>query len=178
MEKLSIVLDQSQPGGGSINGNFGVPIGNVTSQIFANIYLNKLDQFAKHELKVKYYFRYADDFAIIHENYAYLENYLIKIEDFIGKKLDLRLHSGKIEIRKLSQGIDFLGYAILPHHIKMRTKTKKRMIKKLNEKNKLYQSGIIDSISYSQTLHSYLGILMHCDSYDLVNAIKNTYNLH
>ena len=82
----------------------GVPIGNVTSQIFANIYLNELDQFIKHRLKVRHYFRYTDDFVIVHQNPEYLQDILSKIAIFLENNLDLRLHPGKIEIRKFRRG--------------------------------------------------------------------------
>ncbi|PIV51862.1 hypothetical protein CO115_01680 [Candidatus Falkowbacteria bacterium CG_4_9_14_3_um_filter_36_9] len=109
----------------------GLPIGNLTSQIFANIFLDKFDWFIKKQLRIKYYFRYADDFVIINPNLEYLEHLIKPIEYFLKTILDLKLHPQKIEIRKFKQGIDFLGYVILPYYITLRTKTKKRIFRKI-----------------------------------------------
>ena len=124
----------------------GLPLGNVTSQIFANIYLNELDQFVKHKLKAKYYIRYCDDFVIVEKNQEILKTLTQKIRDFVRDKLLLELHPHKVTIRKLRQGTDFLGYVSLPHYRVLRTRTKKRMLKRLNEKN----------------LQSYFGMLEYC----------------
>jgi len=129
----------------------GVPIGNLTSQLFANIYLNELDQFVKHRLKVKFYLRYCDDFVILENDLVELEKLIPEIKYFLYSKLKLELHPNKIIIRKLNQGIDFLGYVVLPHYRVLRTKTKRRMLKKANEGN----------------MQSYLGLIKHCSSYGL-----------
>ena len=124
----------------------GLPLGNVTSQLFANIYLNELDQFVKHKLKVKYYFRYADDFVILDESKECLGKLKDEIERFLSEKMKLKLHENKVFIKKVSQGIDFLGYVILPGATVLRTTTKRRMFKKANSIN----------------LPSYEGVLSHC----------------
>lgn len=126
----------------------GLPLGNVTSQIFANIYMNELDQFAKHVLKAEYYIRYCDDFVIIDESKDKLESYISQLPIFLHNKLSLHLHPRKISIRKISQGIDFLGYVSLPHYRVLRTRTKRRMFKRISENNMI----------------SYFGMLIHCKS--------------
>ena len=153
----------------------GLPIGNVTSQIFANIYLNELDQFIKHQLKIRHYFRYADDFIIVSDNHDYLRFVLEEIKDFLANKLLLELHPDKIEIRKFRQGVDFLGYVVLPHYIVLRTKTKRRMMKKLARKRKLLLTGELDAEKYRQSVQSYLGILKHCRGYKLEKLIKDRF---
>ena len=140
----------------------GLPLGNVTSQLFANIYLNELDQFMKHQLKEKYYIRYCDDFIILHKDKNHLENIVIVIQKFLNLKLDLKLHPAKIIFRKLNQGIDFLGYIVLPHYIVIRTKTKRRMLKKLRIKKSQLENGMITINAFNHSLQSYLGILKHC----------------
>lgn len=155
----------------------GVPIGNLTSQLFANIYLNELDQFVKHKLRIKYYIRYADDFVIMSRNYDFLKELIIKIDKFVKEKLSLSLHENKIIIRKYSQGIDFLGYILLPHYILPRTKTKRRILKKIEIKIEKLNSGKISGNSFDQTIQSYFGYLNHTNTYILCQKIKNKINL-
>ncbi len=137
--------------------------------------MNELDQFIKHQLGCENYFRYADDFVVVHNDPVYLNETKNIIECFLWSSLGLNLHPDKIEIRKFSQGIDFLGYIILPHHIVMRQKTKKRMLKKLFKKQHLLFEGQLDEESFYQTTQSYLGILSHCNGYDLGNIVRNNF---
>ncbi len=152
----------------------GLPIGNLTSQLFANIYMNEFDQFIKHELKIKHYLRYTDDFIIVSDSAEYLGSLLPKIQEFLSAQLGLQLHPSKISIRKFSQGIDFLGYVILPRHIQLRTKTKRRIKRKLSGRTNHYNAGLISEYSLNQTWQSYLGVLSHANSYKLrQELIKN-----
>ncbi|OGI57554.1 hypothetical protein A3B85_01435 [Candidatus Nomurabacteria bacterium RIFCSPHIGHO2_02_FULL_37_13] len=153
----------------------GIPIGNLTSQIFANIYMNVFDQFIKHDLKVKYYARYTDDFIIVSEDKNYLEKLLLPIQLFLKEKLKLELHPSKVSIRKYHQGIDFLGYVALPHHIALRTKTKKRMMWKLKNKMTDYKNKKINEATLLATFQSYLGILSHANAYKLSQEIQNKF---
>ncbi|MFZ2300144.1 MAG: reverse transcriptase domain-containing protein [Candidatus Moraniibacteriota bacterium] len=139
----------------------GLPLGNVTSQLFANMYLNELDQFAKHTLKARYYFRYSDDFVIVHSNRIFLEEALVKIRSFVSEKLLLELHPYKVEIRKVNQGIDFLGYVILPHRTVVRMTTKRRLLRKLSDAQKNFRKGKITKKTFGSIVHSYLGVLSH-----------------
>ncbi len=143
----------------------GIPLGNLTSQIFANIYMNELDQFIKHDLRAIYYLRYADDFILLSENKNILYPWINTSRQFLQTKLKLELHPKKIILRKLDWGIDFLGYIVLPYYILPRTKTKRRMFKKLQEK--------IGSDNFNESLQSYLGYLKHANSYKLKNKLKN-----
>lgn len=149
----------------------GLPLGNVTSQLFSNIYLNKLDQFVKHKLKVKHYLRYCDDFVILSNNCEYLGSLIPKLADFLDKKLKLKLHERKIIIRKYSEGVDFLGYVILPHYRVLRTKTKHRMMRKLHYRIEDFKQGNVSKLSLDQSLQSYLGILRHCNGFKIKQTI-------
>ncbi|MCX6809817.1 MAG: reverse transcriptase/maturase family protein [Candidatus Berkelbacteria bacterium] len=133
----------------------GLPIGNLTSQLFANIYLNQFDQFIKNHLRLKFYARYTDDFVIVSNDIEFLVDLIPKIAEFLSDNLKMELHPNKICIRKFRQGIDFLGYVILPHYRILRTKTKERMLKNLNKQN----------------LASYLGLLSHCSAFKLKQEI-------
>jgi retron-type reverse transcriptase len=151
----------------------GLPLGNITSQLFSNIYLNELDKFIKHNLKIKYYIRYCDDFLILSLDKQYLDDLIPKIEYFLGNNLKLSLHPEKVIIRKYCQGIDFLGYVSFPYFRILRTKTKNRLLKKIKEKSFLVKQAKLSKKSFSQTLQSYLGVLKHCDSYKIKENIKN-----
>ncbi len=153
----------------------GLPIGNLTSQIFTNIYLNELDQFLKQRNRIRYYARFADDFVLLSESKATLQALLPKIEIFLTDHLKIQLHPQKISLRPLHQGIDFLGYVALPHHRVLRTTTKRRMKRKMGKRLSEYLGGKIDENSMNQTLQSYLGMLSHGDCYHLENEIKNVF---
>ena len=139
----------------------GLPLGNLTSQLLVNVYMNEFDQFVKRELKVKYYIRYADDFVFLSDNKVYLENLLPKISDFLGNKLKLELHPNKVFIKTIASGVDFLGWVHFPHHRVLRTTTKNRMLKKLYENPK------------EASQQSYLGMLKHGNTHKLQEKIKN-----
>jgi len=151
-----------------------LPIGNLTSQIFANIFLDKFDWFIKKQLRIKYYFRYADDFVIINSNPEYLKGLIKLIKDFLNTKLDLKLHPQKVEIGKFRQGIDFLGYITLPHYTTLRTKTKKRIFRKIKFNKEKLNQGLITKESFDQSLQSYYGMLRHCNGYKLKRRIDKS----
>ena len=153
----------------------GLPIGNLTSQLFANVYMNEFDQFVKHDLKVKHYARYTDDFVIVSTDEKYLEGLLDPFQKFIGDKLKLSLHPKKCAILDAGQGIDFLGYVILPHYRLLRSKTKHRIFRKLKYRVAQFRRGEIDEHSLSQSLQSYLGALSHAHTYQLSQDLKNQY---
>ncbi len=155
----------------SILPNKGLPLGNITSQLFANIYLNELDQFIKHNLKVKYYIRYCDDFVILSNNRENLEDSIPAINYFLKENLKLLLHSDKIKIKKYYQGIDFLGYVSFPYYRLLRTKTKRRMFRKIERRIRELKQREISEGSFNQTIQSYLGVLKHCNSYKLRKKI-------
>lgn len=126
-----------------------LPLGNLTSQLFANVYLNELDQLVKHKLKIEYYIRYADDFVIFSEDKKYLDNLILIIRYFLQTDLKLTLHPDKVFIKTLSSGVDFLGWVNFFDHRVLRTKTKKRML------------GTIKKNLSAGTLNSYLGLIKH-----------------
>ncbi len=150
----------------------GLPLGNVTSQLFANIYLNEFDQFIKHDLKIKYYLRYCDDFIILDPDQNALKNILQPIGTFLTQRLNLKLHENKITLRKHIRGVDFLGYVVLPYHRVLRTKTKNRLFKKLNLKRESVRRGVITTESYNQTLQSYFGVLSHCSGFKISEYLR------
>lgn len=147
--------------------NTGLPLGNLTSQLFVNIYMNKFDQFMKHKLKVRYCIRYADDFVILLDDKEELEKFILKISKYLKTELKLEMHPGKIFIKTFSSGVDFLGMINFSDHRILRTKTKRRMMKKLSLKSKLCREEIISEESFNQSLQSYSGMLKHCQGYKI-----------
>jgi RNA-directed DNA polymerase len=139
----------------------GLPLGNLTSQLFANIYLNKFDQFVKHKLKDKYYIRYADDFVIMSSNQGELIGQIEIIKNFLISELKLELHPQKIFLKTISSGLDFLGWVNFPDHRVLRTATKQRMFRKI--KNQLTPKSLV----------SYLGLLSHGQAYKLQKILKS-----
>lgn len=135
----------------------------------------QLDQFAKQELRAKHYIRFADDFLILSHRKTALEEMLPKIMAFLAEKLRLELHPGKVSLRSLRQGIDFLGYVTLPHHRVLRTTTRRRMFRKLMSRLGEYFKGEVSPGSMNQTLQSYLGVLSHANTYELQKQVKNQF---
>ena len=151
----------------------GLPLGNVTSQLFANVYLHELDNFVKQTLRQKHYLRYCDDFVIVSSQREELEALIQPIETFLQEQLRLTLHPKKIILRELRQGIDYLGYVLFLKHRLLRTRTKRRMKRRLKKRYADYLSGRISQGQMDQSLQSYLGILAHANTYRLAQSRKN-----
>jgi len=150
----------------------GLPLGNVTSQLFSNIYLNEFDQWAKHTLKAHYYLRYCDDFIILHPSADHLRGIVPVIQKTLHEKLKLALHPHKVSITKIRQGVDFLGYVTLPRATMVRTASKNRMFRRLKEKRKFVQKGVITEESFNHSRQSYLGVLAHANTQKLRGQVK------
>lgn len=170
---LRQIIEGFGTGQGGLFGRHGIPIGNLTSQLFANVYMNELDQFVKHELKIRHYFRYTDDFVIVSADRAYLEGLLPSIESFLERRLRLTLHPQKVTIRKLSQGVDFLGYVTFPYHRLLRAKTRRRMFAKVRRRIEERRAGRISDETLDQAVQSYLGVLTHANAYRLAEELRN-----
>ena len=151
----------------------GLPIGNLTSQLFANVYMNEFDQFVKHELKVRHYARYTDDFVILSETDREFNDLLEKITNFLHDKLHLSLHPHKVDIRKLHQGIDFLGYVVFPYHKLPRAKTRRRVVRKLKQRAEEYRAEKIEEVTLNSALQSYIGLLSHANTHSFSQDLKN-----
>jgi retron-type reverse transcriptase len=147
--------------------NTGLPLGNVTSQLFTNVYLNDLDQYVKHTLQEKYYLRYCDDFIILNTDKDRLKCIVNDIEVFLKEKLQLSLHKRKVSITNINQGVDFLGYMVLPHYKVLRTSTKKRMFRNIQKLHKAHADDKISLERLDASLNSYRGILGHYKGHNL-----------
>lgn len=140
----------------------GLPLGNLTSQLLVNIYMNEFDQFVKHKLNAKYYARYADDFVFLSSDRSFLVSLLPHIRSFLHNRLALELHPGKVSIHTLASGIDFLGWVHFPSHRVLRTTTKKRMFRRIRETK-----------GKKETVQSYLGLLSHGNAHKLCKQIES-----
>lgn len=137
----------------------GLPLGNLTSQLLVNVYMNEFDNFLKRELKVKYCVRYADDFVILHSSREYLESILPKISEFLETRLKLTLHPNKVFIKTFASGLDFLGWVHFSTHRVLRTSTKRRIFKKLSKKFE------------ASSIASYRGLLRHGNAFKLLQEL-------
>lgn len=142
----------------------GLPLGNLTSQLFANIYMNEFDQFAKHKLGTKYYIRYADDFVLLSHDQGWLKRQVPCICEFLHSRLKLILHPQKVFIKTVASGVDFLGWVHFPDHRVLRTATKRRMLKNLR------RSG-----GKAEVVQSYLGLLSHGNARKLSQSANLLY---
>lgn len=141
----------------------GMPLGNLTSQLFANVYMDPLDKFVKHQLRAKYYLRYADDFMLLSTNADQLMGYFIEINRFLKTELKLHIHPNKVHLRKLSQGIDFVGYVSLPRYSLPRRKTLGRIFRQVEK---------LDQEALEKSLPSYLGYLGHANSRKAIRKLQ------
>lgn len=138
-----------------------MPLGNLTSQFFANVYLNELDQFVKHKLREKYYIRYVDDFVILHESKEQLEIWKSEIGKFLKEMLNLELHPQKSKIIYLSKGIDFVGFRNFNHYRLLRKRNTRKMFSKIEgyKQDKITKEKILESFqgwnAYAKWANSY-----------------------
>lgn len=128
----------------------GVPIGNLTSQYFANYYLSALDHKVKEELKVPIYFRYMDDMLIMHNNREQLKAYVSDIQEYSGNNLKLRLKEPIY--RECRMGVPFLGYIVKPYYLQLNGRSKKRFREKFNHYNRSFERGELSEVEYQQHL--------------------------
>jgi len=152
----------------------GMPVGNLSSQMFANLYLNELDQYCKRMLGIHFYVRYMDDVIILHQDKDQLHEWKRIIDTFLKEKLQLDLNE-KTCIRPITLGVEFCGYKIWNTHIKLRKSTALKMKRNLKKLQKEYAAGEVTVEEAKQTISSYLGILKHCDSYSLKRTIFGEY---
>lgn len=155
----------------------GIPLGNLTSQVFANIYLNELDRFVKHNLKAKYYIRYMDDFAIIHPCKTQLKFWLFEIEHFLNESLKLKTNN-KTQIFPIAKtkgrALDFMGCRIYSTHKLLRKTSVKRIKHTVKTLQKQFKKGDVSTKQINNHLQSWLGHAKHANAHSLTEKILNT----
>ena len=166
MRLVEVIVRSSETSSGSKK---GLPIGNLTSQLFANIYLNELDYFVKHKLKVKHYVRYVDDFVILESKHK-LREIKAQVIEFL-RTLKLEIHPEKAGIFPGNRGIDFLGCRIFYSHRLLRKSNVKKFIEKLGVLKREYRENPSSCRKIYQSIASWLGHAKHADTYNLRKKI-------
>ncbi|HLC85745.1 MAG TPA: reverse transcriptase domain-containing protein [Candidatus Nanoarchaeia archaeon] len=154
----------------------GIPLGNLTSQFFANVYLNEFDQFVKHTLKIKYYIRYVDDFVILNLSKEKLEHYKKAINEFLLNNLKVKLHPTKSKIIPLYKGIQLLGFRVFYYHKILRRKAQRRIKSRIEEWKEMYDLGIIERDNALDRLLGWMAYAVNGDTYNLRKKIMAKFN--
>jgi len=154
----------------------GMPLGNLTSQFFANVYLNELDQFVKHTLKAKYYIRYVDDFVIFGCNPTILKSHQNKVEEFCRNKLHLTLHPDKSRMLDFSNGVGFLGLRIYPHHKRITKKNIRRFERKLMRLHQLYKNKYLPREKVVEHFEGWLAHISHANTFKYRKHLVRMFN--
>ncbi len=149
------------------NHSTGLPIGNLTSQFFANLYLNELDYFVKFDLKEKYYLRYMDDFLIFGNDKAHLHKIKEEIGDFLGRNLQINLHPKKSIVISTESGVDFCGFRIFKDYRRLRKANVKFFVKRMRKMQKLFKAGRIEIKDISHSLKCWVAHASYGNTYNL-----------
>jgi RNA-directed DNA polymerase len=150
--------------------NCGLPIGNLTSQLFGNIYLNDFDHFVKRDLDIRYYGRYVDDFILMHHDKEYLKTLVPHIADYLQTKLRLTLHPHKIYLQPIENGVQYLGAVIKPYRKYIAKRTTGNFYAAIAKHNLIAQNHkptVAEKRAFFTCTNSYLGILQHYKTYKL-----------
>ncbi len=169
-ERVLLVL------GGIIDsaGSRGVPIGNLTSQFFANLYLHELDRFVKHTLFCRYYLRYMDDFLLFENDRERLENFRVSIQCFLRDELNLDLHPGKSQIYPTSRGITFLGFRLFLNYRRVAGAGVRRFRKRLKVFRYLVERGLIDEAKAAESVACWVAHSRYADTAALRRRLAKT----
>ncbi len=154
----------------------GMPIGNLTSQFFANVYLNELDQFVKHQLRAKYYIRYVDDFIILHRDKKTLEILKVAIDRFLKNSLKVELHPDKTRIIALEEGITLLGFRVFHYYRLLKKSNARRIIKRLEKFRKLCNNGKMKREEAVTSFEGWFAYAEFANTYNLRNRLVDEYS--
>ena len=154
----------------------GMPIGNLTSQFFANVYLHELDLFVKHRLKAKYYLRYVDDFVILHEDEKTLQQWKDEIDEFLNETLKIELHPEKSRIIRAEQGVTLLGFRIFHRYKLLKKSNARRILKRLDKFEEKYSRRETSSSEALLSLEGWLAYARFANTYGLRKEVVDRYN--
>jgi hypothetical protein len=145
----------------------GMPLGNLTSQFFANVYLHELDLFVKHQLKARYYIRYVDDFVIFHRDKALLESWKTQIGCFLAQSLGLELHPEKSSIMPISSGITMLGFRVFRDYRLLKRSNSRRIWKRLGAFKRSYANGTMPRSRIANSIAGWLAYSRFAETFHL-----------
>jgi hypothetical protein len=154
----------------------GMPLGNLTSQFFANLYLNEFDHFVKERLRARYYIRYVDDFVILHRDRAKLEQWRKEIATFLQERLGLEIHPEKSRIIPLKQGVTLLGFRIFAKYRLLKKSNARRIWKRLERFRQSYETGEYSRDEVVQSLDGWLTYAEFANTYNLRKRIIARFN--
>lgn len=166
-KKALMLMDDIIDHNGILPDGVGIPVGNLTSQLFANVYGNKLDKFCKHVLHIPYFVRYMDDFIILSDDLEQLKEWVKRIEEFLENEMLLHINP-KSTILYAGNGIDFCGYIHYADHKKVR----KSSIRKLKQDVKAYELGKLPPEEFNRKYESRKGHLGHADTYHIAKVVE------
>lgn len=166
-KKALYLMDEIIDKNGILPPGVGIPVGNLTSQLFANVYGNRLDNFAKHTLRIKHYIRYMDDFIILSPDLGQLKEWAKRIEEFLEEEMLLHINP-KSTILYAGNGVDFCGYIHYPTYRKVR----KGSVRRLKKDVKHYEAGELDKEAFNRKYQSRLGHMGHADTYHITKAVE------
>ncbi len=156
----------------------GMPLGNLTSQFFANVYLNELDRFVKHQLKVEYYIRYVDDFVLLHQSKEMLQIWQNKIKQYLGHNLHLQLHPDKSKIISYTRGIEFLGMRIFAHHKLLKHKNIKKFHRRYELISHQYKNKITSYDTIYNFMEGWIAYAKQANTYNLRHSLLHSFEQH
>ncbi|MFH1631064.1 MAG: reverse transcriptase/maturase family protein [Candidatus Aenigmatarchaeota archaeon] len=154
----------------------GMPLGNLTSQFFANVYLSELDYFVKHQLKARYYIRYVDDFVILHRSRGVLESYQNQIAEFLRSRLRIELHPDKTKISLIYHGTPFLGFRVYYYHKLLKKSNIRHFQRQLEWLIQLYRFGDISEQSLTASVDGWLEYAIYGNTRKMRQRVTNIIN--
>ena len=157
--------------------SLGLPIGNLTSQFFANVYLHELDKFAKHNLRCKPYLRYMDDFILFSNDKTQLHAWKDALRDFLATELRLILHPKKSVVFPVTEGLDFCGFRIYPTHRRLRRSSIRRFVQRFRRQRKAYRRGELPLEELNTSIRSWIAHAAHGDTWRLRRRLFKDYPL-
>ncbi len=145
----------------------GLPIGNLTSQFWANVYLHELDKFVKHQLRCPAYLRYMDDFVLFSDNKAQLQDWKVAVRDFLASRLRLVLHPKKSLVFPVKVGVDFCGFRLYPTHRRLRRSSVRRFVRRFRHQREAYRRGELSLDEMNTSVQSWIAHAAHGDTWRL-----------
>ena len=145
----------------------GLPIGNLTSQFWSNVYLDPLDKFVMRDLGITAYLRYVDDFALFDDDRGRLLAACERIVDFLARRLRLRVHDGSAQVQACAQGIPWLGFVVFPDHRRVKSRKVVQATRRLGERHAAWRAGLISFAEFDASVQGWINHVGSADTWGL-----------